>query len=103
MEPQDQAKIQATIIQAQTKADLARQSHSQKTAQRQVQWQMEQQRKQQEHQMKMREQEAQIQVDNASKDIMTAAEIRRQGQKAITEQEIAKKQAEQQPQPTESE
>jgi hypothetical protein len=45
MSPEDQAKIQAMILQSETKAQLASESHAQKTAQRQLQF--EQQMKQQ--------------------------------------------------------
>lgn len=44
-DPKDAAKAQAMVIQARTKAQLAEQSHAQKTAQRQVAFEMEQQRK----------------------------------------------------------
>ena len=48
-DPKDAAKAQAMVIQAQTKSKLAAESHAQKTAQRQLAWEMEQKRKAQEH------------------------------------------------------
>ena len=44
-DPKDMAKVQAMVLQAQTKAKLSEQSHAQKTAQRQIAFEMEQQRK----------------------------------------------------------
>ncbi|MEI7985571.1 MAG: hypothetical protein WCI55_08075 [Armatimonadota bacterium] len=44
IDPKDQAKINAMIMVAKTKAQLASESHAQRTAQRQIQWEMEQKR-----------------------------------------------------------
>jgi hypothetical protein len=66
MDPAAQAKIQAIALTAKTKSDLASQSHAQKTAQRELSWQMEEQRKMKEHQ-----------VEIAREDLKTAVEIRR--------------------------
>jgi hypothetical protein len=53
-DPKDAAKAQAMVIQAQTKAKLNEQSHAQKTAQRQIAFDLEQQRKEREHAAEMR-------------------------------------------------
>lgn len=53
LDPKDAAKIQATMLMGKTKADLAAKSHAQRTAQRQLQWEMEQKRKEAEHTMGM--------------------------------------------------
>ena len=45
-DPQAQAKILGTVISAKTKAEISKQSHAQKTAQRQVAFDMEEKRKQ---------------------------------------------------------
>jgi hypothetical protein len=77
VDPKDAAKIKAIELQAQVKAKNAAASHAQRTAQRQVQWEMEEKRKQQEHRFDL-EKEARVHhADLAAKDITTAAEIRR--------------------------
>lgn len=48
-DPQAAAKMQATIIQAQTKSKLATQSHAQRTAQRQIQFEQDMKQKAEEH------------------------------------------------------
>ena len=53
-DPKDAAKAQAMVIQAQTKAKLNEQSHAQKTAQRQIAFDLEEQRKEREHNANMR-------------------------------------------------
>lgn len=63
MEAEVMGKIQAQKILAEAKAANMRESHAQRTAQRQVQWEMEQQRKQQEHGQGMRQQFMQTQAD----------------------------------------
>jgi hypothetical protein len=60
-DPKDAAKAQAMVISAETKAELTKDAHKQRTAQRQVQWQLDQQRKEQEHEMAMRQQAQQLQ------------------------------------------
>lgn len=87
MDPQEAAKAQAMVIQAQTKAKLAQQSHAQKTAQRQVQWQMEQQRRSEEHRMKMAQEMNRLKMDTVSADMTTAAEINRGNAKSRMESE----------------
>jgi len=77
MDPKDMAKAKAIEMQAQIKAKNASQSHSQRTAQRQVQWEAEELRKQQEHEAKMRQQQQEHQSDLAMDDIKAAADIRR--------------------------
>lgn len=65
-DPKDAAKAQAMVIQAQTKAKLTQQSHAQRTAQREIQFQREEQRKDKEFQM-----------DQQRKDVETLGEIQR--------------------------
>jgi hypothetical protein len=85
MDPKDMAKVQAMQLQAQTKAANSRESHAQKTAQKQVQWEAGERRKQQEHQVDMVQRRMELQTDVMAKDVETAAEIRRENAKAANE------------------
>lgn len=78
-------KIQAMKITAEAKASNQRESHAQRTAQRQVQFDMEQRRKDQEHQIEMRRkaQEARIEVGNEA--LRTVAEVQRKRYAAFSE------------------
>lgn len=53
-DPKDAAKAQAMVLQAQTKARLAEQSHAQKTAQRQVSFELKEQQQERQHNAEMR-------------------------------------------------
>jgi hypothetical protein len=66
MDPKDAAKVQAMLIQAQTKAQLAQQSHAARTAQKQISWEQSLRQKQQDHR-----------ADLAAKDLETASNIHR--------------------------
>lgn len=66
MDPKDIAKAQAIVLQAKTKADLAKMSHAQRTAQRDIQFQQ-----------KMRHDMQQHQANLAATDIEAASNIRR--------------------------
>lgn len=74
LDPETSAKIQATELTAQTKAKLAAESHAQKTAQRQI-----------EFQQKIQQDKERHRVEIAKADLSTAAEIHRQGAKAEQE------------------
>jgi hypothetical protein len=76
IDPEAQSKIAANIITAQSKAKLAQQSHAQRTAQRQVQFEQQMKQDAQRHQM-----------DVASKDLEAAAEIQRNRLKSMTDPE----------------
>ena len=67
LDPKDAAKIKATMTMAQTKAQLAKQSHAQRTAQRDIQFQ-----EQLKHDKEAHE------ADMAALDLQAASEIRRQ-------------------------
>jgi len=73
-DPKDAAKVQAMLIQAQTKAKLAEKSHSQKTAQRQIQFEQ-----------KLKQDALKTHADVASLDLKTAGEIQRNRIKAMNE------------------
>lgn len=64
-DPQAAAKVQATIIQAQTKAKLTSDSHAQRTAQRQIQFEQQMKQKQQDHDLQM-----QIKASEAGLDLI---------------------------------
>lgn len=81
MDPKDIAKLKATMLTAEQKVKNMQDSHANRTAQREVQFELEQKRKSDEHAMEMRRQEAQIAADIAAKDIETAAAIRRENAK----------------------
>jgi hypothetical protein len=55
MDPKDKAKVQAMMLQAQVKAKTTSDAHAQRTAQRQIQFNLETKRDQQRHKMKMQE------------------------------------------------
>jgi hypothetical protein len=81
-DPETQAKLQGKLMIDKAKAQNMRESHGQRTAQKQVQWEAEQKRKQQDHQLEMRKKIQEVKVDAAAKGIMTAAELR---QKRLSE------------------
>lgn len=85
IDPKDIAKIQGMKLQSEAKAANTRESHAQRTAQRQVQWEAEERRKQEEHQLEMRRQGLQIQTDIAATDLETAAEIKRENVRMANE------------------
>jgi hypothetical protein len=85
IDPKDLAKIQGMQLQAEAKAANTRESHAQRTAQRQVQWEAEQRRKQDEHNMDMRRQAVELQTDVTATDLETAADIRRENARAANE------------------
>jgi hypothetical protein len=80
-DPKELAKIEAMKIQAQAKAANTRESHAQRTAQRQTQWQMEQQRKSDEHKLEMQRRLQETQMDSVTKMMETEAAIHREGRK----------------------
>lgn len=73
-DPEAQAKIQATVMTAKTKSDLAAQSHADKTAQRQVQFEQTLEQQRQKHAAEL-----------AKLDLETAANIQREKKKAENE------------------
>lgn len=80
-----QAKVAGTVIMARAKAELGKESHAQKTAQRQVTWEQQQRQKEQEHQLQMRREVERQQVEDKALDLTTAATVRRQKYKAFDE------------------
>lgn len=76
------AKLKNDEVMAQAKAANARESHAQKTAQRQVQFEAGQKQKEDEHQLEMRRQMEAQQVEDLAMGAKTAAEIQRENAKA---------------------
>ncbi len=85
MKPEDAAKIQAIQVQAEVKAENQKSSHSQRTAERQVSFENKERQQREKHQMEMQERQANLAADVATKDIETAATIRRDNAKAESE------------------
>lgn len=72
MDPKDQAKIQATLLTAQTKSKIQQDTHAQRTAQKQVAFEQTMKQKAQQHR-----------ADIAKTDLEAAANIRRGGMKSF--------------------
>jgi hypothetical protein len=67
LDPKDAAKIQGTIITAQTKAKLASESHAQRTAQRQLQFEQKIRQDEQKHAQDLVQQQQDIALDQQKK------------------------------------
>lgn len=92
----EQIKLQSMQMQAAIKAENARSSHAERTAQRHTQAELQMQREaekhaldlefqRQEHALEMQKKVKETQANEASTTITTAAELRRQGMKAASE------------------
>ena len=97
IDAETQAKIQALLITAKAKAQNVREAHSQRTAQRQAQFELEQQRKDHEHALEMQREVQRQQVEDTATDLRTAATIRRERAEA----EVEKKKRESKSSPAE--
>lgn len=71
-DPKDAAKVQAMLIQAQTKSKIASESHAQRTAQKQIQFQQTMKQKAEQHKL-----------DVAAKDLEVAGTIKRGRMKSL--------------------
>lgn len=85
-DPEAQAKIQAMQMQAQAKAQNTRESHAQKTAQRQISFEQKQRQDAEAHALAQRKQIAELETQTVATDIKTAAEIRNANEKASAEE-----------------
>ena len=65
MDPKDKAKIAGQVLMSRTKAQLATQSHAQRTAQRQIQFEKQVQQQEEEHALEMRIKAAEAGLDLA--------------------------------------
>lgn len=77
MDAADKSKIMATIIGAKVKAQNARESHAQRTAQKQVTFEQQMRQKDAELQQDLKHRALEKSLDVAAKDLETSAEIRR--------------------------
>lgn len=84
--PQDAAKAQAMLMQAQVKAQISQANASQKLQQRDEAHQLKLAQSQENHDASMLSQMQQDAIDIASADLKTAADIRRQGAKSAVDQ-----------------
>jgi len=82
----EKIKLQGMQLQAQTKAKNMRESHAQRTAERQVSFENEEKRRQQEHELEMRRKGVETAQELQAEDVRTAGEIQRE--RAKTEAQI---------------
>ena len=75
MDPKDMAKIEAMKLQAQVKAENTRESHAQRTAQRQIQFQMEMERDRQKHRAEMQKEAQKSGQELAREQVGTSQEM----------------------------
>jgi hypothetical protein len=94
LDEETKAKIQSMLILAQSKADNTAKAHAQRTAQRQIQFEMEQKRKQEQFQLEMQRKQAEAQQDMQIRDAETAVELRLEAAKAKAEANKPKPKAE---------
>jgi len=87
LDAETRAKIEAMLITAKAKAANTRESHAQRTAQRQAQFQLEQQRDDELHALEMQRELQRQQTEDVALDLKTASEIRRDRAKAAAEPE----------------
>jgi hypothetical protein len=76
MDPKAAAALKGKMMIDQAKAANTRESHAQKTAQRQISFEREEQRKQQQHQLEMAREKQRIGLDAIAKDLQTAGDLR---------------------------
>lgn len=84
--PEDAAKLKGEMAMAEVKAELQRQSGELKLVQKQQQHEQKLQQADDKHKLKMAQDIRATQVDETVKDLQTAGEIRREGNKTIAEQ-----------------
>lgn len=89
LDQQTMAKIQALIITANAKAANTKEAHAQRTAQRQIAWQMEQKRKQQEFEADMTRRGVELHHDVRMRSAEAGIELQREN--ARTQQELGHK------------
>lgn len=83
--PQDMVKAQTAQIMGKIKMDNARKSHAQRTAQKQVSFEMQQQQDAQRHQLEMAKEAQRLQAQAASDQIKLTTEARRGSMKNLQE------------------
>lgn len=85
MDPKDKAKVEGMMMQAQAKAANTKESHAQRTAQRQAQFNLEVKRDQERHELEMKKQSQQIQIDAAKEAVKLSAEIKKNQMRSLSE------------------
>lgn len=87
MDPKDMAKVQGMMIMANTKAENARESHAQRTAQRQTQFELELARDSQRHRLEMEKKMAELDANLTGTEMTTASSIRKNRLKSLGDEE----------------
>lgn len=85
LDGKDKAKIMATMLTAKAKMANTRESHAERTAQRQAQFELEQRREDEKHSLEMRREIQKQQVEDTATDLKTAAEVRRGRLRSLNE------------------
>ena len=85
MDPEAQAKVAATMLQAKTKAELAQQSHAERTAQKRISFEQTTAQKAEAHRQQLAHEAQRQQVEVAGADLKTASEIHQQAARAKAE------------------
>jgi len=85
IDAETKTKLQAQLILAQAKASNAKESHAQKTAQRQVSFDLKQQQDAQSHSLEQQKKLAELKTNIQAEDLKTSAEIRRNRLKSLSE------------------
>ena len=83
LKPEDQAKIQATLLTAQTKAKIATDTHAARTAQRQIAFQQKLKEQREKHQLDVHKAVVEHGAEMHKKDLEGAANVRRGGMKSF--------------------
>jgi len=91
LDPKDAAKIQATMMMAKTKADNTKLSHAQRTAQRQLQWEMEQKREDAKLQKELAIEQARSGIEHQAKQTSHAIDLAHQSHKSAIDIAAARK------------
>jgi ribosomal protein S15P/S13E len=84
-DPKEAAKAQAMVVAAKSKAAIGKESHAQKTAQRQISWEKEEQRKDKEFAMEQQREHARTGAEIVREHVKTADEVRRNRMKNLEE------------------
>lgn len=85
MPPEAKAKNEAIVITAKTKAQLAKESHAERTAQKRITFEQKLKQDAEKHRQDMAKSAAEHMADIQAKDLETAANIRRGGIKSVEE------------------
>ena len=83
LKPEEQAKIQATLLTAQTKAKIATDTHADRTAQRQIAFQQKLKEQREKHQLEVHKAIVEHGAEMHKKDLEGAANVRRGGMKSF--------------------